>query len=109
MKKQGWTGQLPMALFPDVNGNMGKLELALWQFHKSNPRVYSYLVHFAKQWRQRRGDGAHLGMKALFERVRWEVSLGETSGDFKLNNNNTAFYSRLIMRDEPLLKDIFKV
>lgn len=109
MRKKYYTAQLPMTLFPDATGNMGKLETQFWQFHTQNPMVYSFLIEFAFEWRLNRGKDARLGIKALFERVRWEVSLGNTKSDFKLNNNHTAFYARLIMRTNPALQDIFKV
>jgi hypothetical protein len=87
---------------------MGKLEKAFWKFHAANPRVYRLLVKFALRWREVRGSQAELGIKALFERVRWEISIN-TMGDnsFKLNNNHTAFYARLIMERNPELEDIF--
>jgi hypothetical protein len=98
--------QLP--LFP-VDGVMGKLEEAFWIFHQENPRVYEMLVKFAREWRRRRGPDAKLGIKELFERVRWEVSLVTSDESFKLNNNHTAFYARLIMRENEDLKDIFRL
>jgi|GEM_PF-899780 hypothetical protein len=109
MAKTDWTGQLPMAFFPDQNGNMGKLETAFWEFHKKNPRVYGLLLLFAIEWRQGHGANARLGIAALFERVRWEMSLGKKSDQFKLNNNYRAFYARLIMDNNPLLKELFSV
>ena len=109
MVKTAWTGQMPLALFPDQNGNMGKLETAFWQFHNEHPRVYSLLLLYALQWRKRRGPDAKLGIKALFERVRWEINLKENTDAFKLNNNNTAFYARLLMNRNPYLKDMFSV
>jgi hypothetical protein len=109
MVKKTWTGQLPLALFPDQHGNMSKLETQFWQFHQENPIVYNYLVQFACQWRLRRGEEAKLGIAALFERVRWEVNIESTYGDFKLNNNHRAYYARLMMRNNPNLQDIFRV
>jgi len=109
MRKKNWTPQLPLALFPDEHGNMGKLETAFWQFHHDNPKVYSYLVQFATEWRKRRGLNVKLGIGALFERVRWEVNLGNKREEFKLNNNNRAFYARLLMRDHTFLQDIFRL
>ena len=109
MKKNNWSGQLPMALFPDEHGNIGKLEIAFWNFHHDNPVVYQYLIRFATEWRKRRGLNAKLGIGALFERVRWEVYLGEQEHDFKLNNNNRASYARLMMRDELSLQNIFQL
>ncbi len=88
----------------------GKLERAFWEFHGANPEVYRMLVRFAQEWRQARGKSARLGVKALFERVRWEVALARTDAlGFKLNNNYTAYYARLIMVQERDLADIFKL
>jgi hypothetical protein len=75
-------------------------------FHKANPHVYSTLVWLAKQWRRRTG-GRKLGIKTLYERTRWELSLDTNDPDFKLNNNFTAFYARLIMLNEPDLAGMF--
>jgi hypothetical protein len=52
--------------------------------------------------------GRHkLGIKTLYERARWEIALATTDADFKLNNNFTAWYSRLIMAQEPDLAGLF--
>lgn len=97
-------------LFPLADGQMGKLEQAFWEFHSANPKVYSLLVKFAHQWRQKRGDQAMLGISELFERVRWEVALATVEDEnFKLNNNHRAFYARLIMDRHPELDGIFRL
>jgi len=83
----------------------GKLEAAFWEFHRSHPEVYEYLVRFARQWRGTRPD-ARLGIAMLFERVRWEIALNIAERP-TLNNNHRAFYARLIMKREPDLADAF--
>ena len=84
------------------------LEDRFWKFHTEHPEVYSHLRHFAYQWRKSRGPQSHIGIKALFERVRWELSL-RLIGAPKLNNNHTAFYARLLMDDNPELRGIFRL
>ena len=101
------TNKKQFPLFPDTNGGMGKLEVAFWNFHNAHPEVYRYLVKFAYEWRETKGDGIHLGIKALFERVRWEIGLHDSQDSPKLNNNHTAFYARLIMDCNKNLKNIF--
>lgn len=64
------------------------------------------LVRLARQWVDETGRHK-LGIKTLYERARWEIALATTDPDFKLNNNFTAFYARLIMRREPDLADLF--
>jgi hypothetical protein len=98
--------QLP--LLPDADGRMGKLETAFWKFHQENPVVYKTLCVNARVWRLNKGKDAQLGIKMLFERVRWELSITKELKEVpKLNNNHTAFYARLIMDRNPDLKDIF--
>ena len=95
-------------LFPQSDGEMGKLELAFWTFHSSHPEVYRLLVRFCLEWREARGGEAQVGIGALFERVRWETSLQTTDEDgLKLNNNHRAFSARLLMDSDPRLKEVF--
>lgn len=97
-------------LFPQSDGEMGKLELAFWTFHTENPGVYRFLVRFCLEWRKARGEEAQVGIGALFERVRWETGLQTTDEHgLKLNNNHRAFYARLLMDSDPRLKEIFSL
>ena len=76
------------------------------EFHTANPRIYQVLVTFARQWVA--STGRHkLGIKTLYERARWEIALATSDPDFKLNNNFTAYYARLIMVQESDLAGLF--
>jgi hypothetical protein len=97
-------------LFPLSNGEQSKLEKAFWKFHDKNPAVYRLLVRFARQWRQRFGPDAVMGIGQLFERVRWEVCIKtDDAMGFKLCNNHRAFYARLIMERNPDLDGVFRL
>lgn len=85
----------------------GNLEDAFWSFHTENPHVYELLVRLAREWRRTVGD--KLGIKALFERARWESRIVTRGEEYSLNNNYTAFYARLIMAQERDLKGIFNL
>tara|TARA_A100001015_G_scaffold313061_1_gene419453 strand:+ start:267 stop:581 length:315 start_codon:yes stop_codon:yes gene_type:complete len=78
-------------------------------FHTENPHVYRALVRLA---RELAGQGhRRLGMKMLFEVLRWQSMITTVNTDgsgFKLSNDYTAYYSRLIMSQEPDLQGIFK-
>ena len=89
----------------------GTMERKFWEFHGAHPEVYKSLVYFARQWRQRRGPYAFCGIKALYERARWElwVESLEDEPPPKLSNNHTAFYARLIMERNRDLEDIFRL
>lgn len=78
-------------------------ERAFEEFHAANPEVHRRLVELVTTWVHRRGMH-RLGMKMLFEVLRWEVGTGQlhtVGDDFHLNNNHTAFYVRLVERDHP--------
>ena len=47
-------------------------------------------------------------MKMLFEVVRWNRLLRTGDRGFKLNNNFTAYYARLLMEREPELRGMFE-
>lgn len=75
-------------------------------FHSANPHVYEYLREYALMVKR---TGRRIGMKALFERLRWDYMVSTTSSTgFKLNNNYTAFYARLLMETEPALRGFFE-
>lgn len=75
-------------------------------FHEANPKVYTVLVRLAREWK--RSTGRHeLGIKTLYERARWEIALATSDPDFKLNNNYTAYYARLLMAENEDLDGMF--
>ena len=77
------------------------------RFHEDNPHVYRRLVELARAWNERRGTA--VGIKMLFEVLRWEVAMSSTGDEFKLNNNYHSYYARLIMDREPDLDGIFQL
>ena len=89
-----------------------KLAQDFRNWHGKHPEVYELLVRFAREWRRVRGDDAICGMKMLWERVRWEMSIKKQDGEvwaYKCNNNHTAFYARKIMDENPDLDGIFEL
>ena len=78
-----------------------------WDFHEENPEVFAELCKLAL--RAKRRGLPHYSMKGLFELVRWHVAM-RTRGQepFKLNNDFTSRYARLLMDAEPELKGFFE-
>ena len=74
-------------------------------FHQQNPHVYLALVAMAKE-KQRLGR-KRMGMKLLFELMRDRYETTTRGDQYKLNNNYTAHYARLIMAAEPTLDGFF--
>jgi len=82
------------------------------KFHEDNPHIYKFLVRFTREFvraRKERNLSPRYSISAALERVRWHVNV-EVHGydDFKLNNNYRSRYARLIMDNEPDLKDVFE-
>ena len=77
------------------------------RFHNDNQHVYHELVMLAR--RGKRAGSTKLGIKMLFEVLRWRHTLRTGGDDFKLNNNYHSYYARLIMAREPDLFGIFQL
>jgi len=78
-------------------------------FHEANPIVYATLARLARYARQR---GRHrLGVKMLWERMRWELTIetDDATSDYKLNNNYHSRYARLLMETEADLAGMFEL
>ncbi len=76
-------------------------------FHRANPWVYFALVKLAQDQRL---HGRKVGMKMLFEVLRWQWMRKTTSEDeFKLNNDFHSRYARLIMERNPDLAGMFQL
>lgn len=73
-------------------------------YHERHPEVYRLLVTLA---RKACAKGRKVGMKCLWERLRWEIWISRDD-DFKLNNNYTSRYARLIMEREWDLRGYFE-
>ena len=82
------------------------LDAQFEEFHKNNPEVYEELVRLARQMKAR--GHKQIGIKMLWEVLRWERAMKTTDQtEWKLNNNYTSRYARLIMENEPDLEGFF--
>ena len=75
------------------------------EFHRDNPNVYRELMQLVHE-ALRRGR-KKIGIKMLWEVVRWNRFLRTNDEKYKLNNNHHSRYARLIMQKEPGLAGIF--
>jgi hypothetical protein len=77
-------------------------------FHADNPQVYAKLVELSRT--AKRAGHERLGIRTLWERLRWFFKIEVRSDDdFKLNDHYTSYYSRLIMQREPDLAGFFEI
>lgn len=89
--------------FPELD----TIEASFWSFHYRHPEVYEELRSLAL--RLRRQGRKHYGIKALYEIVRFQRTLSSRScADWKLNNDYTCMYARLLMQQEPELNGFFR-
>ena len=76
------------------------------EFHHANPHVYDRLVALARQWHHAGHEKCSIDM--LFHLLRWEHGITTRSADeFRLNNNFTSRYARLIAANEIDLAHFF--
>lgn len=88
--------------------DIDRIEIDFWTFHTQNPSVYDELRDLALKLR--RQGRKHYSIKALFEVVRFHRAIqtkGDAKYEWKLNNNYTSLYARLLMQNEPELHDFF--
>jgi hypothetical protein len=90
-----------------VNAHGLTLDQQFEAFHTENPHVYEHLHTLALNAKRK---GLTVGIAMLFEVLRWQylMTTTDTASDFKLNNNYRAFYSRLLMEQEPELDGYFE-
>ncbi len=81
------------------------LEAGFWKFHQDNPHVYALFNKFSFEVVQ--ANRGRFGVAVIFERMRWFTAI-ETRGEmYKINNNYTAYYGRLWMRNHPEYDGLF--
>jgi hypothetical protein len=72
------------------------------EFHEANPYVFRGILTMLNQARM--AGKARVGMKMIFEVLRWQHFLRtEHADDFLLNNDYSSRYSRLVMATHPEL------
>lgn len=85
----------------------GSIQQDFERFHAANPHVYDELVRLARLYRAR--VGTFPGVKMLWEVARWNLALEIRAANvWKLNNDFTSRYARLMMDQEPDLADAFE-
>lgn len=95
---------MPLLPFPPDDETQRKFE----RFHQDNPHVYIKLVALAREVQER--GFRNYSIWALFARLRWHYDFETKSEDgFKLCNDYTSRYSRMLMDREPDLAGFFRI
>lgn len=91
----------------DPGPREGSIEARFVAFHDANPWVYDALRTLALDL-VRRGR-TRIGIKMLFEVVRWQHARATVSEDgVKLNNDLSSRYARVLADREPELAEAFE-
>jgi hypothetical protein len=87
--------------------NRSKIEEAFWDFHRAHPEVYRELVRISRRLLAQ--GWTHFSINTVFEVARYKSMVGDDKGKSpRLNNNHRAYFARLIAREEPDLRDVFR-
>ncbi len=73
-------------------------------YHESNPQVFEAFVRYTSQLVM--AGRTRAGAKAIMERIRWDSIIGGDD-EFKVNNNYTARFVRLLIKQRPHLAYLF--
>lgn len=101
-----------LQLFPIVRSSIPSIFKTIddhfADFHGENPHVYENIKRIAYQ--AKAAGRKRIGMKLIFERLRWEyyIRTDRPEEEFMLNNNYTSRYARLLMANEPELAGMFE-
>ena len=96
-------------LFPAWQTTTGKFETIddkFRAFHDANPWVADELEKLADV-EYRHGDG-RIGIKYLIEVLRWNYRRATTGQPFRIDNDFTSRYARLLVDRRPEFADLFE-
>lgn len=84
---------------------MDEIQERFLAFHVANPEVYQTIVTLAKQ--AKAAGHNKYGVKTIVEIMRWNHDISTTGSRFKLPNEYSSRYARLVMDFEPDLDGFF--
>ena len=83
------------------------INTAFREFHFRNPVVFNLFMEFCEE---ALATGQKIGAKAIWERMRWEINMNPTYGEYyKCNNNYTSRYARMAIAKNPKLASLFEI
>lgn len=84
-----------------------RIERRFAHFHGANPHVYA---EFERRAMELLCAGARrIGVKAIAERIRWDVHVRVLTEDYKINNSLVALYARLLIHRHPELAEVIEL
>ena len=84
-----------------------KLERRFAEFHAANPHVY---LEFERRAMELLCAGVRrIGVKAIAERIRWDVHVRVLTPDYKIDNSLVSLYARLLIHRRPELAEVIEL
>ena len=93
--------------YDEQPATLSPLDEKFWAFHNANPQVYLQIEKYAQ--RAYRHGIRKIGMKMIFELLRWDMLFSTNSEDYKLNNSYTSRYTRILLEKHPEFSDMFEI
>lgn len=84
-----------------------RIERRFAEFHRQNPHVYAEFERRAMELY--RAGARRIGVKAIAERIRWDVHVRVLTEDYKINNSLVALYARLLVHRRPELTEVIEL
>ena len=87
--------------------NMSEVDMKFFKYHKESPHIFNLFVAFSKEIKAK-GYKTY-SMRTIMHRIRWHVDITTNDPDgFKMNNNYSSRYARMLANEYPDFKDFFK-
>lgn len=85
------------------------LEEQFWKYHRANPDVFRLFAKYAFEVKS--AGFKRYSARAIIHRIRWHVDMATTDPNhdgFKISNNHSPYYARLLQAKYPLeFEDFF--
>ena len=89
----------PERLAATADPQEGTIQSRFLAFHAANPHVYEAFRRAALALRDR--GRRRYGAKAIYETMRYMMALQTEGDEFKLNNDYTSRYARMLLERHP--------
>lgn len=77
------------------------------EFHAAHPDVYSLFKRFCGELKS--AGRTRYGSKSVIERIRWHYATTSEGEEFKINNNFTSRYARMLIDEHPEYQNFFEL
>lgn len=75
-------------------------------YHRENPEIWPQFKKFA--FEMLNSGRKRYSAKSIMERIRWDFEIKNSDRDFKVDNNFTAIYARVLVHRFPEFADFFE-